>query len=74
MKTSMPPLKEDPPIIMSHNSTKEKSKTPSLFNIGHVASFIAKLRGKAIAMHIPVLMGPYGPALLFDSEGTPINN
>jgi hypothetical protein len=59
---------------MSRTSTKEKSKTPSQFNIGHVASFVAKLRNKATAMRIPILMGPYGPTLLFDSEGTPINN
>jgi hypothetical protein len=72
--TSMPTLEVVPPIVPSRISTKEKSKIASQFSLGHVAPFVVDLRGKAVAMHVLVVMGPSGPTLSLHIEGIPMNN
>jgi hypothetical protein len=70
--TSMPTLEVVPPIVPSRISTKEKSKIASQFSLGHVAPFVVDLRGKAVAMHVLVVMGPSGPTLSLHIEGIPM--
>jgi hypothetical protein len=69
--TSTPPLKAVPPTIPSRTSTKGNSTISSQFSLGHVASFVADLRGKAAATRSTCVTGPSRPTLFLDVEGTP---
>jgi hypothetical protein len=56
--TSMLPLKVVPPIVPSPTIMKGKSKIPSQFSLGNVASFVANLRRKAVATHSTCVTSP----------------
>jgi hypothetical protein len=72
--TSMPPLQVVPPTIPSRASTRSKSKNAPQSSLGHVAHFVANLRGQALPRQSTTSMGPHRPMFSCDVEGAPTNN
>jgi hypothetical protein len=72
--TSTPPLQVVPSTIPSRASTRSKSKNAPQSNLGHVASFVANLRGQALPRQSTTFVGPRRPMLSCDVEGAPTNN
>ena len=68
------PLQAFSPTIPSRASTRLKSKIASQFSLGVVASFIANLRGQALARQSTCLVDPRRPMLSRDVEGAPMDN
>jgi hypothetical protein len=72
--TSMPPLQVVPPTIPSRASTRSKSKNAPQSSLGHVAPFVANLKGQALPRQSTTSVGPNRPMLSRDVEGAPTNN
>jgi hypothetical protein len=72
--TSTPPLQVVPPTIPSRASTRSKSKNAPQSSLGHVAPFVANLKGQALPRQSITSVGPCRPMLSRDVEGAPMNN
>jgi hypothetical protein len=72
--TSTLPLQVVPPTVPSYASTRSKSKNAPQSSLGHVASFVANLRGQALPRQSTTDVGPRRPRLSRDIEGAPTNN
>jgi hypothetical protein len=72
--TSTPPLQVVPPTVPSRASTRSKSKNAPQSSLGHVAPFVANLRGQALPKQSTTSVGPRRPMLSRDIEGAPTNN
>jgi hypothetical protein len=72
--TSTPPLQVVPPTIPSRASMRSKSKNAPQSSLGHVAPFVANLRGQALPRKSTTSVGPCRPILSRDVEGAPTNN
>jgi hypothetical protein len=72
--TCTPPLQVVPPTVPSRASTRLKSKNATQSSLGHVAPFVANLRGQALPRQSTTYVGPRRPMLSHDVEGAPTNN
>jgi hypothetical protein len=72
--TSTPPLQVVPPTVPSRVTTRSKSKNALQSSLGHVAPFVANLRGQALPRQSTTSMGPRRPMFSCDVEGAPTNN
>jgi hypothetical protein len=72
--TSTLPLQVVPPTIPSRASTRSKSKNAPQSSLGHVAPFVANLRGQALPRQSTTSVGPRRPMFSCDVEGAPTNN
>jgi hypothetical protein len=72
--TSTPPLQVVPSTVPSRASTRSKSKNAPQSSLGHVAPFVANLRGQALPRQSTTSVGPRRPMLSHDIEGAPTNN
>jgi hypothetical protein len=61
--TSTPPLYVVPPTVPSRASTRSKSKNAPQNSLGHVAPFVANLRGQALPRQSTTSVGPRRPML-----------
>ena len=72
--TSMPPLQVIPPIVPSRTSTRLKPKNVPQSSLGHVAPFIANLRGQALPRQSTTSVGPYRSMISRGIEGASTNS
>jgi hypothetical protein len=72
--TSTPPLQVVPPIVSSRATTRSKSKNAPQSSLGHVAPFVANLKGQALPRQSTTFVGPRRPMLSRDVEGAPTND
>jgi hypothetical protein len=72
--TSTPLLQVVPPTVPSCASKRSKSKNAPQSSLGHVAPFVANLRGQALPKQSTTSLGPRRPMLSCDVEGAPTNN
>jgi hypothetical protein len=72
--TSTPPLQVVPPTVPSRASTKSKSKNAPQRSLGHVAPFVANLRGQELPRQSTTSVGPRRPMFSCNVEGAPTNN
>jgi hypothetical protein len=72
--TSTPPLQVVPPTVPSRATTRSKSKNASQSSLGHVAPFVANLKGQALPRQSTTSVGPWRSMLSRDVEGAPTNN
>ena len=72
--TSMPPLQVVPSTVPSRATTRFKSKNAPQSSLGHVAPFVASLRGQALPRQFTTSVGLRKPMLSHDIEGAPTNN
>jgi hypothetical protein len=72
--TSTPPLQVVSPTVPSCASMRSKSKNAPQNSLGHVAPFVANLRGQALPKQSTTSVGPCRPMLSRDVEGAPTNN
>ena len=63
-----------PLTIPSYASTRSKSKNAPQSNLGHVAPFVANLRGQALPKQSTTSVGPRRLMLSLNIEGAPTNN
>jgi hypothetical protein len=63
-----------PPIVPSRATTRSKSKNAPQSSLGHVAPFVANLRGQALPRQSTTSVGPRRPMFSHDVEGAPTNN
>jgi hypothetical protein len=69
-----PPLQVVPPTVPSRASTRSKSKNAPQSSLGHVAPFVANLRGQALPRQSTTSLGLRRSMLSPDVEGAPTNN